>query len=82
LVVVLALGDRIAGVSDALGQLAVEQTELSVHSRGRGLDASQPPDDRARDRLAGDGKILDRFHRLVAPELARWSVTRDCTFHE
>ena len=69
LVVVLALGDRVAGGGDALGLVGVEQSELGVRARGGGLDPSQPARHRHRDRLAGDGEVGDRLARLAAPQL-------------
>ena len=69
LVVVLALGNRVAGGGDALGLVGVEQSELGVRARGGGLDPSQPARHRHRDRLAGDGEVGDRLARLAAPQL-------------
>ena len=37
--------------------------------RGGGLDAAEPASDRRRDRLAGDGEVVDRLAGLAAPEL-------------
>ena len=54
---------------DPLREVRVEQPELGVHPRGRGLDASEPAHDRGRHRLAGHGKVLDGLHGLAAPEL-------------
>ena len=70
LVVELARGDAVGGGGDALGLVGVEQPELGVHARGGGLDPAEPAGDRRRDRLAGDGEVLDRLARLGPPELA------------
>ena len=48
---------------------ASSRPEVGVHARGRGLDAAQPVHDRRRDRLAGDGEVLDRLSGLGAPKL-------------
>ena len=50
--------------------VGVEEAELGVHPRGRGLDPAEPAGDGRRDRLAGDGEVRDRLARLGAPELA------------
>ena len=73
------LATRSAGGGDPLRLVGVEQPELGVHPRRGGLDAAEPARDRRRDRLAGDGEVLDRLARLgTAPELARlgpvWST--------
>ena len=48
---------------------ASSRPEVGVHPRGRGLDPPQPVDDRRRDRLAGDGEVLDRLSGLATPQL-------------
>ena len=70
LVVVVAVGDRVAGGGDPLGLLGVQQPELGVRARGGGLDPAEPARDGNRDRLAGDGEVRDRLPRLAAPQLA------------
>ena len=70
LVVVLALGDRVAGGGDPLGLLGVEQAEVGVRTRGGGLDPAEPAGDGNRNRLAGDREVRDRLPRLAAPKLA------------
>src|ERR671923_885160 len=70
LVVELAGGDAVTGLGDALRLVLVEEAELRIHARGRGLDPAEPPRDRHRDRLTRDGKVGDRFVRLGAPEFA------------
>src|SRR5581483_11823898 len=69
LVVELAACDAIAGRSDALRLLVVEQAQLGVHARRGGLDAAQPARDRDGDRLPGHGEVGDRLARLAAPKL-------------
>ena len=67
LVVVLARRDRIACRGDPLRLLGIEQPELGVRARGRGLDPAEPARDGDGDRLAGDGEVRDRLARLAAP---------------
>ena len=67
LVVVLALGDLVAGTGDALGEVGVQQAQLGVHARGRGLDAPEPVDDLVVHRVARDREVLDRLGRLRPP---------------
>ena len=59
----------VGGGRDPLGLVGVEQPELGVHARGRGLDPAEPARDGRRNRLAGDREVLDRLARLPAPEL-------------
>ncbi len=70
LVVVLALGDRIAGGGNPLRLLGIEQPERGVRPSRSGLDPAEPARDGNRNRLAGDGEVPDGFPRLAAPELA------------
>jgi hypothetical protein len=49
-----------AGRPDGLGQRQLQQAELGVGPRRRGLDLQQRLDELARQRLAGDRKILQR----------------------
>src|SRR5439155_12781063 len=69
LVVELARGDAVARGGDALGLVRVEEPKLGVGARGGGLDPPEPARYGRRNRLAGDGKVLDRLPRLGAPEL-------------
>ena len=69
LVVELAGRDPVAGGGDPLRLLRVEQPELGVDARRRGLDPPEPARDRRRDRLAGDREVVDRLRGLAAPEL-------------
>jgi hypothetical protein len=68
LVVVLALGYRVARGGDPVCQVTVEQTELGVGSRGGRLDAAQPADDRHGHVLARHREVVDGLARLAAPE--------------
>ena len=52
LIVQLARSDPVAGLGDALRLVVVQQTELCVHPRGGGLDASEPARDGCGDRFA------------------------------
>ena len=61
---------RSAGCRDPLGLLGVEEPEIGVHARGRGLDAPEPASDMLGDRLAGDLEVLYGFRRLTTPKLA------------
>ena len=56
------------GPRDLPPQRDVQQPELAVGLSRRRLDSPQPVDDRARHRLAGDRKVLDRLARLAAIE--------------
>src|SRR6266508_4140612 len=69
LVVELAGGHPVGGAGDALGLVRVEQPELGVRTRGRGLDPAQPAGDRGGNGLARDGEVVHRLARLGAPEL-------------
>src|SRR5215208_5542310 len=69
LLIVLAGGDALTGGGDALGEIAVEETEVGVHPGGRRLDPTQPMDHLGHDRLARHGEILHRLRRLPAPQL-------------
>jgi hypothetical protein len=71
LVVELAVRDAIRGSGDPLCLVLVEETQVSVHARRGGLDATEPARDRNRDGLAGDRKVLDCLARLRAPKLLR-----------
>jgi hypothetical protein len=66
---VLPGGHLVAGARDPLGQLAVQQAELGVHARGRGLDAAEPAHHGRRHGLARNLEVLDRLARLRAPQL-------------
>jgi hypothetical protein len=68
LVVVLSLGDRVAGRSDSLGQLGVQQPKAGVRARRRCLDPPEPPDDRHRHGLARHREVLDGLARLATPQ--------------
>jgi hypothetical protein len=70
LVVELAAGDAVGRCGDAVGLVGVEQVELGVHARGRGLDPAEPARHRHRDRLPGNREVLDRLRRLTSPELS------------
>ncbi len=59
----------IAGCSDPLGLVCVEEAEIAVHPGGGGLDPAEPACDGDGDRLAGDGEVPDRLLGLAAPEL-------------
>src|SRR5262249_47801852 len=69
LVVELACRDAVAGGGDPLGLVGVEEPELGVDTRGRGLDPAEPTRDVHRDRLSGDREVPDRLRRLAAPQL-------------
>ncbi len=69
LVVELARSDPVCRRGDPLSLVAVEQPEVGVHPCRRGLDAAEPARNGRRDRLARDGKVLDRLAGLHAPEL-------------
>ena len=69
LIVELARGDAVAGGCDAHRLVGIEQSELSVHAGGSGLDPAEPARDGSRDRLSGDGEVRDRLARLASPEL-------------
>src|SRR5207237_6767373 len=74
LVVVLARGDVVGRLGDAVGQIALEETQIGVHPRCRRLDPAEPVDHRPRNALAGDRKVLNRLAGLCAPELLRGLV--------
>ena len=61
--------DLVARGGDPLGHVGVEQPELGVGARGRGLDAAEHADHGDRNALAGDREVLHRLARLRAPEL-------------
>ena len=69
LVVVLAGGDGVTGDCDPLGDVGVEPAELGVDPGRGGLEAAEPMDHRARDRVPGDGEVVDRLVGLAAPKL-------------
>src|SRR5262249_25389679 len=69
LVVELAGGDPVGGGGDPVGLRRIEQAGLGVDGGRRGLDPPEPADDVDRDRLAGDGEVVDRLAGLSAPEL-------------
>ena len=64
-----AIRSPAAAIRSALS--GVEQPELGVHARGRGLDPPEPARHGRRDRLAGDREVVDRLRGLPAPELLR-----------
>ena len=74
LVVVLAVGDRLAGGADPLGDVAVEQAEGAVGFRRRALDPAQPAHHRHRHALARNREVVDGFGGLATPEL----LSQDC----
>ena len=69
LIVELARADAVAGGGDAFGLLLVQQAQLCVHARGGGLDPAEPARDGRRNRLAGDGEVVDRLAGFRPPEL-------------
>ena len=69
LVVELTCGDAVGGGCDALGLVGVEQAEIGVHAGCSSLDPAEPAGDGSRDRLPGNGEVLDRLPGLGAPEL-------------
>src|SRR5262249_10350816 len=69
LLVVLAVGDLVAGLGDPLCKVLVELAKLGVRARRRRLDPAQPADHRRRNRLPGDLEVLYRLRGLAAPEL-------------
>ena len=81
LVVVLAVGDRVAGLGDPLGEVGVEHAELAVGRRRRRLEPAQPADHRHRHPLAGDREVVDGLGGLATPELlVRGRVVPPCWF--
>ena len=56
--------------------VGVEQAELGVDPRRGGLDPAQPVDHRRRDRLPGDGEVLDRLVRSPPPRARSATVGR------
>ena len=70
LVVVLALGDRVAGGGDPLGLLGVEQAEVGVRTRGGGLDPAEPARDGNGIGSPETGKFATAF-RVSPPQSSR-----------
>ena len=69
LVVELSGRDPVAGGSDALREVGVEEAEVGVRARRSRLDATEPVRHGDGNRLAGDREVRDRLRRLAAPEL-------------
>src|SRR4029450_13134580 len=70
LVVELTVCDAVAGRRDALRLVGVEQPEVGVHARGRGLDPPEPACDVPGDWLGRDLEGLYGFRGLTTPGLA------------
>ena len=69
LVVVLAARDRIAGCSNPLRLLRVEQSELGIGAGSGGLDAAEPARHGDGNRLTGNLEVDNRFARFASPQL-------------
>ena len=64
-------GDRGSGVDDGVGLRTVEQAEVPVDQRSRGLDQRQRLDEGRRHRSTGDVEIVDGALGLRAPQCVR-----------